>query len=1208
MRVLASNPDTIGDMVLRQPLYRALADAGHELTLIVRASVAPVVPLVAPTARVLVLPGEVYGGGPDGRWADFAPVVAAAREARPDLLLVAPYQWTRFEERLAADLRRDVPGVVVAGMSGHLYPGDPFAGPGPASDLTLDRVTPVDADLPEAEKNAALAAMLGCPVAAADPAIGPDEASLAAARGVLADRGLRPGDYHLACVTGTANVPIKAWPAERWAAVLRAWHERHGRRFLFVGLPDERAFVEQVQAGMGEAAGTAAGVWMEPGGAIGTLAALASLSGGYVGHDTGPMHVAAACGRPTLAVFGGGHKLRFAPRVTPSVSLSVRVPCAGCGWACSFDKAHCVRALTVEQVLAAVDDLEAGRVAGREARLHPASPELLGHMTRFAADLARRRSRDAAGLARDLKHVVDEKVPRLTTERDVLAGRAANLELDLASARGHVGELDAGMRRLADESADLVRQVQDREQTIAELRAATAAADARTAAEAEGRRGDVEALRAEAAMLRGQVDVLRAQAEAARMRMEELRLQLAQPKLVEPAAAVPQVPAAAAVPVRVRRSWRERLVDLACGQRHYVPKHVPRPMPKILVVTRVVAADADEDVRRTVDSVMGERYSHLEYVLAADDVDRPVVREYAEQVTRVVAAGPRPFGAAAEAFAVTDADVVAWLDVGTEYEPGALMRAGEFFRDRPAAMAATFGVTSEEFGQALSPWRFPWVAPWLSTESLRAHPTSADVDHVLFRRPAYVRLGPLDPSKGEAAGWDLKIRFARRFGIRRGPGHGTCERRPPTREEPADDNFADDDFAGAAGAFEAAYGPAGQARGVVVDAAGRWLDAARRRWGRDRRWRWFWLPWQAPTGGYAAAPAVGGATPVSPVTHRRPDRLLFSAPDAMTGDRTIYRAYYDTAGDVAVAFPPTSGAELERLHAERARVAGSAALPVGAMPLVFNRQAVSFPVSPYQGYRGGPAWVRRLGEVPSPYWKLTGRRAGDDPVADRLVSLVRPGVRADDADVRALVVGCFDGSLLDDLKRLTKWQLAGIETNPAAFEQTKAKGHEVWPCSPQDAFMTLPDGRVFDLILVPAMLEHWVDPPWVLRRLVRLLTPAGRLVVRTPNLDSRLLDLFGPTWWHWQLPYHRTLLGRRGLRNLAAMCDLRMERLRTVTDAYAAAASVQLNAVGLAGVVPEGAAFPPAVAARGAKLAGWARLLWDRWGRGDEMWAVLRPV
>ncbi|MDB5297156.1 MAG: glycosyltransferase, partial [Phycisphaerales bacterium] len=332
--------------------------------------------------------------------------------------------------------------------------------------------------------------------------------------------------------------------------------------------------------------------------------------------------------------------------------------------------------------------------------------------------------------------------------------------------------------------------------------------------------------------------------------------------------------------------------------------------------------------------------------------------------------------------------------------------------------------------------------------------------------------------------------------------------------------------------------------------------------------------------------------------HRRPDRLLFASPDVTTGGRAVYRAYYDEAGDAAVTAPPVDGPTLDARHADRGRLAGSTVVP----PADPER-------SPYRGFRGGPAWVRLIARSPSPYWRLARRRgpAATDAPAARVAALVRPAVAADPG-VRALVVGCFDGTILGDLKRLTKWDLTGLETNASAADAARAKGHHVFPCSAQDAFTCLPDGLVYDLIVVPDAFEHWGDPPWVLRRLLRLLAPGGRIVIRTPNLDSLLLARFGPTWWHWQLPYHRTLVGRRGLRLVAAAADLRVEKLRTVTDAYPAAASVQLNRVGLAGVVPEGAAFPADVSAEGARLAGWARLLWDRFGRGDEMWAVLRPV
>src|SRR4051794_16747241 len=169
MRILASTPDTIGDMVLRQPLYHALTAAGHELMLVVRPTVAPLVPYVAPGAGVVELPAEVYRDDLDRHWPLFDDLFRRARDWRPDVLLVAPFQWTRFEERLADELR-DIPGLRRAGMSGRLYAGDPYAGHAPESRLTFDVTAAVREDEPEVEKNAALAAaVLGKPVQEVGP-------------------------------------------------------------------------------------------------------------------------------------------------------------------------------------------------------------------------------------------------------------------------------------------------------------------------------------------------------------------------------------------------------------------------------------------------------------------------------------------------------------------------------------------------------------------------------------------------------------------------------------------------------------------------------------------------------------------------------------------------------------------------------------------------------------------------------------------------------------------------------------------------------------------------------------------------------------------------------------------------------------------------------------------------------------------------------
>ncbi|QOV87526.1 glycosyltransferase family 9 protein [Humisphaera borealis] len=1158
MRILASNPDTIGDMVLRQPLYRALVAGGHELTLIVRKSVEPIAKLIVPEATTIVLPQEVYCPV-DERWEAFVPLVRQAIEFRPDLLLIAPFQWTRFEERLAAELREPrngLPGVKVAGMSGRLYAGDPYAGQARPSELRLDQTLAVDEDIREADKNALLADMLGCPVASVEPVLVPDDTSRAAAERILAERGLSPGEYWIACVTGTANVPIKAWPATQWAQVLRHWHERYGRRFLFVGLPAERSVVELTLAGMADAA-TSAAVWMEPDGDVTTLAALAAMSEGYVGHDTGPMHIAAAVGKPVLAIFGGGHKLRFAPRATPSIVLSVRVPCAGCGWACSFEEAHCVQALRPADVLRAIDDLEVGRIVGQDIRLLPLPIDVQDRMTLYAADLARDRLRLLSSAQRQLDLIDPSQIARLTVERNATAQTAEELAQKLSVVSAEVRRLNDVTQKLETQSSDLSKQLQDREQAVVELRRAIEEANQRTNIEAAARKSEVEPLRKE---------------------VEQLRHKLS---AMEPAPVI-------VVPARPRRSWRELLVDVVCGKRHYEPKRVPPPMPTIRLVTIVRPGDKDEDICRTIDSAIAEGYPHLEYVLVSNGVPA-ALNHYTDRVTKIVEPTAEPFGATAEAIATGESDLVAWLDVGTAYEPGALHRAGEYFRDHSMAMAAVFEETSAKDGG----WRFHHGWPRVDVDSLRHDGSVTSLPHVFFRRQPYGLIGPINPAKGEAAGWDLLIRFSRRFGIRRVRGHGVYRFAAPAVSELAHVHLGE-----AINDFNAGFGLAGRIR-CRATAVGRELASLLRQWVVRDDWRW--PSWVVPEGG-VAAPAEPLQTATSPINHRRPDRLLFSSPDVTTGGPEIYRVYRDAAGDAAIACPSIASDRLLTLCTERQRRSGSSVVPSANVPA---GEGISVAISPFQRFRGGPRWARIVAALPSPYWRLAGAKAAAETPTGRLRSMVGPELTGD-SSVRALVVGCYDGRDMDDIKSTTKWILTGLETNTTAAAEAEAKGHRVFRCNPQDAFMTLPDGEVFDLIFLPSVLEHWDDPAWVLRRLQRLLTPTGRIVIRTPNLDSMLRRRFGPTWWFWQLPYHRVLLGRRGLRLLAAAVDMRVERLKTITDAYTAAASVQLNEIGLAGIVPDGATFEMRIARRGAKWAGWARTLWDRFGRGDEMWAILR--
>lgn len=113
--------------------------------------------------------------------------------------------------------------------------------------------------------------------------------------GVSADDrlvGIHPG----------ASIPGKRWPLERFAAVASSLRRKEGIKLL--------AFVEP--HGYGEALAEFPGVIRAKVG-LRELIALTAQCDLLVGNDSGPMHIAAALGVPTVAIFGGGIARWFAP-------------------------------------------------------------------------------------------------------------------------------------------------------------------------------------------------------------------------------------------------------------------------------------------------------------------------------------------------------------------------------------------------------------------------------------------------------------------------------------------------------------------------------------------------------------------------------------------------------------------------------------------------------------------------------------------------------------------------------------------------------------------------------------------------------------------------------------------------------------------------------------------------------------------------------
>jgi heptosyltransferase-3 len=104
-------------------------------------------------------------------------------------------------------------------------------------------------------------------------------------------------------------------------------------------------------------------------GSLNRLAALIGRAKLFIGIDSAPMHIAAAVGTPTVALFGPSGPFNWGPwQVANRVVTSDAYPCRPCGQdGCGGGKrSDCLATLPVHAVLAAIDDLMTEVEAARE--------------------------------------------------------------------------------------------------------------------------------------------------------------------------------------------------------------------------------------------------------------------------------------------------------------------------------------------------------------------------------------------------------------------------------------------------------------------------------------------------------------------------------------------------------------------------------------------------------------------------------------------------------------------------------------------------------------------------------------------------------------------------------------------------------------------------------------------------------------------------
>ncbi|MHB8764274.1 MAG: glycosyltransferase family 9 protein [Deferrisomatales bacterium] len=332
-RILVVQTAFLGDVVLTTPLFRGLRRVFPRAFL--SALVTPqAAPLVAEDPHLDSLLTYDKKGG-EG----FGAALAKVRAGRYELLVATHRSHRSALLALLSGVPRRV-GFADAAL--------PFA---------YHRLVARPLACHEVDRNLALLRGVGAEPEVGDRVlhVGYTQAEADRVSAVLGAAGVDPNERLAGLAPGSVWA-TKRWLPEGFAAVARGFRDR-GLRPVLLGGPDDREAAARVEALAGDGVVNAAGATP-----LKALAAWMDRLSVLVSNDSSPVHVAAARGTPTVAVFGATTRtLGFAPFHEASRVVEAELQCRPCGLhggdRCPQGHFHCMGEIPPDRVLAAAEEL-----------------------------------------------------------------------------------------------------------------------------------------------------------------------------------------------------------------------------------------------------------------------------------------------------------------------------------------------------------------------------------------------------------------------------------------------------------------------------------------------------------------------------------------------------------------------------------------------------------------------------------------------------------------------------------------------------------------------------------------------------------------------------------------------------------------------------------------------------------------------------------
>jgi|SRR5690349_8120778 len=158
-----------------------------------------------------------------------------------------------------------------------------------------------------------------------------------------AQRLTRDVDRYAVLIPGT-NWATKRWPIEHFAALVAPLRDRFGLQAVVAGSRREADLASQIPGAINLAGQTN----------LRHLVALLERADLVIANDSGPMHIAAALGRPLVTMFGPTNPVRTGPWNRDDSVVRVAIPCSPC-YSRRCSHTSCMKWLTTSAVLDVVE-------------------------------------------------------------------------------------------------------------------------------------------------------------------------------------------------------------------------------------------------------------------------------------------------------------------------------------------------------------------------------------------------------------------------------------------------------------------------------------------------------------------------------------------------------------------------------------------------------------------------------------------------------------------------------------------------------------------------------------------------------------------------------------------------------------------------------------------------------------------------------------